>query len=211
MTRFLFRQRVRGFNVPDRPHFDKAALAPFVERLRSAALYLEFGSGGSTVLAASMGIETITVESDRWYGRAVQQKIGPDAPNTMIFVNLGLTRDWSYPVFKKLTPARRARWAQYTEAPMRHIATLGGRFPDLVLVDGLFRIACALACAREARRLNRPVTICVDDYNDKSWYRGLENHLGSPELIGRMAVFTVDLDRPSPTAQAIERAKRDFR
>ncbi|RVT90210.1 hypothetical protein [Sphingomonas crocodyli] len=208
---FLYMQRVKGFDVPDRPHFDPLSTEPFIDRLRSSKLYLEFGSGGSTVVAAQLGIETITVESDRWFGRAVQAKIHPATTNTMLFIDLGLTRDWSYPVFKRQTPARRARWDEYTEAPRRHISKLGGRFPDLILVDGRFRMACALVCAQEAHRLGQSTTICVDDYGDKDWYRPLEYSLGTPELVGRMAIFSVHPDRPAPTQDVIERAKRDFR
>lgn len=52
--KFLYRKRTKGFDVPDEPHFDTEATKMFVDLLKNADRYLEFGSGGSTVVAAKL-------------------------------------------------------------------------------------------------------------------------------------------------------------
>ena len=43
--------RMRKFDVPTEPHFDDASARYFRDQLARARNYLEYGSGGSTVLA----------------------------------------------------------------------------------------------------------------------------------------------------------------
>ena len=51
----LLLKRLRGFEVPHRPQFHSEAEILFFKRnLKEADVILEFGSGGSTVLAASL-------------------------------------------------------------------------------------------------------------------------------------------------------------
>src|SRR4051812_43292064 len=49
LARFLYVQRVRGFDPPDQPLLDDESGPWLAARLKSTKLYLEFGSGGSTV------------------------------------------------------------------------------------------------------------------------------------------------------------------
>ena len=74
LAHFLYMQRIKGFDVPDTPHFDAESTAPFKALLDKANLYLEFGAGGSTVVAAGQNKETITVENDRFFARSVEKK-----------------------------------------------------------------------------------------------------------------------------------------
>jgi hypothetical protein len=107
---FFIRQR-RRFDVPDEPHFDPESTQYFIDRLANAAEYLEYGSGGSTVEAARQRKKFTTVESDLYFLRAVQRKIG-DSGGNLVHVNIGLTGEWGFPVFKKETPSRVARWSK---------------------------------------------------------------------------------------------------
>jgi len=211
LARFFYLQRVRGFEVPSVPHFDPASTGPFLALMAASRLYLEFGSGGSTVAAAKQNLETITVESDRYFAKAVKKKIGASAPNTMLAIDIGITVEWSYPLFTYKTNGRARRWASYINIPLDFISQSRGSFPDLVLVDGRFRKACALACAARAIRMGSKTTICFDDYADRDWYHDVESYLGSPELIGRMAIFSVSPSDKPPPESAILEAMADFR
>ena len=51
LTRFFYHQRAVGFSVGDDPWFDEASSANFRRLLAKARSYVEYGAGGSTVLA----------------------------------------------------------------------------------------------------------------------------------------------------------------
>jgi hypothetical protein len=143
------------------------------------------------VAASKYNVKTITVESDKYFARAVKNKIGPSSHNTILIIDTGITVDWSYPLFQKKTPVRLRRWQSYIDKPLELIGRVFDNFPDLVLIDGRFRRACALACAARAIDSDASTTICFDDYADRDWYHSVETYLGRPEMIGRMAVFKV--------------------
>ena len=113
-------------------------------RLRACRRYLEFGSGNSTRLAASMEhIEAIdSVESSREF---VDEHLRCDPALTAAeqagrlrihTVDIGASKAWGTPVGK----AKRHLWPCY---PLAVFAE--HRQWDLVLVDGRFRVACGLA------------------------------------------------------------------
>lgn len=212
LAKFIVRQRTRGFDVPSRPHFDPQTEPVFEALLRQAGSYLEYGSGGSTVLAARLGVPTVTVESDRFYARSVRAAIGERARNRMLVPDIGVTREWGTPLFKRATPARLRRWRRCVEAPFALLAEEATPFPDLVLVDGRFRVACALACAREAALRGQASTLCLDDYVGRPWYHSVEQFLGTPRLAGRMAIFDVSPAKQHfAMEQAIDAAIADWR
>jgi protein O-GlcNAc transferase len=41
-----------------------------------------------------------------------------------------------------------------------------GVSPDVVLIDGCFRVACFLACWAN---IQRPTTVIFDDYTERRW------------------------------------------
>ncbi len=191
LARFLYAQRIKGFDAPDRPHMDEPSYERFMTLLRGASLYLEFGSGGSTIEAAKLGIPTICIESDRYYAQVIRDKIGAAAPVTIIDANIGETEAWGQPIMRTPTPQRILRWSNYTRLAFDKVAATG-RFPELILVDGRFRRACALASARQAQISAAKCQIFFDDYYDRPHYHSVEQHIGEPERVGRSALFAVD-------------------
>ncbi|GAA0482266.1 hypothetical protein GCM10009096_25760 [Parasphingorhabdus litoris] len=188
--------RLRGFSsssditIPDQPAFDPEFDALFREEIQKSEFYLEFGSGASTVLAAKAGVETICVESDQNYADAVRRKVGTGAPVTIIHSDIGLTEEWGYPVFTRPSETRHKRWRNYTEKAFAKIGQ-SNRFPDMILVDGRFRIACAMASAHHAQKAKASCTLYIDDYVGRPHYLVVEDYLGSPEIIGRTACFSL--------------------
>lgn len=209
---FLIHQRVRGFDVPHAPHFDAESLAAFKELLRASNSYLEFGSGGSTMLASRCGTATLAVESDPFYARSVRRALGQTQTCRVLIADIGMTVEWGAPMFKRPTAERVRRWRRYVDAPFTDQIRKAHAFPDLVLVDGRFRVACALRTAKEANVRKVPVTICLDDYVDRQWYHGVEQFLGAPRMTGRMAIFAC---QPAQSGialdNAIEQASKDWR
>jgi len=193
VARFLYHQRVKGFLVPDDPWFDAGATEAFNDHLSDSHLYVEFGTGGSTLLAGRLGKRTVSVESDPYFARAVAARLSAGAPVRMIHADIGLTLGWGVPAFRTLTPARRRRWLGYVTAPYA-APELQNDFPDFVLVDGRFRRACALEAARRARLGSHPLTIMVDDYAERTPFRQIETYLGAPRMAGWAALFVVTPD-----------------
>lgn len=182
LLQFFYVQRVVGFTIPDRPHFDEESTPYFEALLRDANSYVEFGSGGSTVLAAKMGKSFVSIDSDPYFLSAVEKKIGGTNSNQkLISVDIGLTGPWGVPVSDKKTPDRKTKWAKYPTAPWGPLA------PDLVLVDGRFRVACALMCIKLFPEASW--TILLDDYQERPEYWIVEKFAHLEMMVARMAVF----------------------
>jgi len=183
LARFFYVQRIKGFDPPGRPLLDDDTGPWLAERLKSTKLYLEFGSGGSTMLANRLGIPSITVESDRFYAAAVRGALPSPQLATVLTPDMGLTGPWGMPLF-----ARETKGQRYVGAPFD---VLSDRFPDFIFVDGRYRVACVLESARQAAAAEATATVLLDDYEGRPAYHVLEQYLGKPELIGRAARFVI--------------------
>jgi len=181
--------RMRRVEVPTAPQFDQEGMAYFREQLARARNYLEYGSGGSTVLASQLVTNLVSVDSDASLLADVRRKLVENDQRAMaklIHVNIGMTGDWGFPVFQKPTRRRVRRWEEYAKAPWRYFRTIGQQ-PDLVLVDGRFRVACVLESLLSLSPLSE-TKILVDDYVDRPEYTVVEEY-ADVELVGRMAVL----------------------
>ena len=81
--------------------------------------------------------------------------------------------------------ARRNRWKRYALAPWHNDTSF---LPDLVLIDGRFRVACALTTIKYLTN-KVDFEILVDDYGDRPEYREIEKYVQLTSMQGRMAVF----------------------
>ncbi|NQW69737.1 MAG: hypothetical protein HQ457_05090 [Betaproteobacteria bacterium] len=61
--------------------------------------------------------------------------------------------------------------------------------PDLILIDGRFRVACALKVVKYMHN-QANFSLLVDDYVDRSHYVEIERFAKLEKLVGRMAIFT---------------------
>jgi hypothetical protein len=213
-TKFLYIQRVKGFDAPTAPHLDEAARAKFESLLRACSFYLEFGSGGSTVRADQLKIRGLSVEVDRFYAAAVRRALSANSTMQIIDVDVGLTRQWGKPVFRNTSRRRVERWSRYSNAPFDRLRQQGV-FPDFVLIDGRFRRACALNTARHVLTAGHKLLLMFDDYYkaDRTHYADVERFLGQPERFGRAALFEISpaVIKQVPTADDVAAANTDFR
>lgn len=207
---FLRIKYIAGFSVPEQPHFDALSTPAFEALLGRARYYLEFGCGGSTLLAARHSVETLSVDSDRHYAAAVRRRLPNGAPCRILDAAIGLTGEWGYPVFTRPTARRLRRWRRYVDLPFEVLAQQPGRFPDLVLIDGRFRRACALESARQARLAGKSTILFFDDYADRPHYHDVERCLGAPRMVGRAAIFELGEGSPIDAAWVADVAT-DFR
>lgn len=166
---------------------------PDAEKARLTAAYakakviLEYGSGGSTVMGAEMPGKTITtVESDRDWAAMMMGWFEQNPPAKgssveVIWADIGPTKPWGYPAKHHLFP-------QFPAYPLGVWDAGEMAQPDTVLVDGRFRVGCALATALMTKA---PLDLYFDDYDDREPYHDIEDWLGAPEMTGRLAHFEV--------------------
>jgi hypothetical protein len=147
-----------------------------------AGVVLEYGSGGSTLLAAEAGAEVWAVESDADWAAMMQAWFAANPARGrahVIHADIGPTRDWGHPVDE----TRIRHWPDYA---LKVWDLPGFRHPDVVLVDGRFRLGCFLTVAH---RITRPVTLFFDDYVPRTAYHKAADLVTPAAIIGRMARF----------------------
>jgi hypothetical protein len=172
----------------------KAEAAALTEAYGTARVILEYGSGGSTVLAGDRAEGVIfSVESDAAWMADLEAWFDahpPQSPVILHHADIGPTRAWGFPRGK----AAMDRWPAYALSVWERPDF---RAPDLVLVDGRFRLACMLTTLYT---IQAPTVLLVDDYVDRPAYHQFETLACRPFLIGRMACFTLtpNPDLPAP-------------
>lgn len=178
------------------PDAEAAVLRGYYEQ---ANVILEYGSGGSTVLASQMTDKyVISLESSKeWWTMMMEWlDLNPCAENTkvdMIWADIGPTKEWGFPKNDR-------RWERFANYPLAVWDMEDFHHPDLVLVDGRFRVGCALATAF---RITRPTKLLVDDYVQRKFMHVLEKFIGKPKLWGRMAEFQLK-PQPIPANRLLE-------
>ncbi len=158
-----------------------------------ARVILEYGSGGSTVLAGELpGATVFSVESDRAWAENLQAWFDAHPPVADVRlhpVNIGKTRKWGHPL-------NHEQWKRFHTYPLSVWDREDFRHPDTVLIDGRFRAACFLTTAF---RITRPVTVLFDDYVERNSYRSVEAYARPVETRGRMVRFELE-PQPFPVA-----------
>jgi hypothetical protein len=187
-ARFIARKHLRGYSISQDPSFDAGGMKLFDSVISNTKVYLEYGSGGSTFVAAKSVAVLVSVESDCVFKTAVERALPQSrAEIHMVSPNIGTTIDWGTPVFTRPTAARVNRWKRYPQAPW---AILASKMPDTILVDGRLRVACTL---ESLLHVDRATIILVDDYADRN-YRAIEQFADLTSLGGRMAEFRKKTD-----------------
>jgi Glycosyl transferase family 2 len=147
-----------------------------------APTILEYGSGGSTVLAIEGGSQVFSVESDKAWAARLSAKVATMSNRAHVHhVDIGPTTYWGKPRSTE-TCDRFHRYALsvWDRPDFQH--------PDLVLIDGRFRAACLAAVKMRA---TKPTTVLFDDYVERDHYHAVERLAVKEEVVGRMARFTV--------------------
>lgn len=173
--------------IPSVPAMPPDVVRAFREAMSSSKCYLEYGSGGSTVMACEAKIPSvICVESDLVWLKAVREKLnGHHRPEALHLrhVNIGPTREWGYPVSEK----QWRHWPLYA-LDCWNLCRNRNLQPDLVLIDGRFRVSCFLATLIFAQEGCR---VFFDDYADRPHYHQVERFLKPVRIIGRAAEFLI--------------------
>jgi hypothetical protein len=156
--------------------------AAFVRKLYAEATsILEYGSGGSTVLATELGKRVISVESDLAWSERLAEHLAGRGDAHLHHVDIGPTVEWGMPENRR----QHGRFHRYALSVWDR-PDIGE--PDLVLIDGRFRASCLVAVLLRAKR---PTTVLFDDYENRPHYHGVERLARKVEVVNRMALFAV--------------------
>ncbi|MBL9051441.1 MAG: glycosyltransferase family 2 protein [Tabrizicola sp.] len=159
-----------------------AEAAHLRQAFAKASVILEYGSGGSTIVAAEGGRRVFSVESDKAWADRVQAELATISDRAHVhYADVGETGEWGAPVNGRAHRRFHAYALSVWDRP-------DFAEPDVVLIDGRFRAACLVAVLLRARR---PTTVLFDDYRRRRFYHGVEKLARKEELIGNMARFTV--------------------
>ena len=167
--------------------FPAQEAAALRSRLSNSQSFLEFGAGGSTLLAAQIGVpQIVSVESDAAFLEEVARQVGQMTGHRQylpLAADIGPTGAWGSPIDESGIQ----RWPDYSASVWRRLTEKNWK-PDLVLIDGRFRVACFL---QAALHLAPGAKILFDDYRDREHYWPVSRVLEPAGFEGRMAVFDV--------------------
>jgi hypothetical protein len=166
--------------------FEEAEAAWITEIYQQSKVILEYGSGGSTLLAGEqIGATVFAVESDRAWAANLEAwfEANPPLANVQIHaVNIGKTREWGYPIDS-------SAWRRFSHYPVSVWDREDFLHPDVVLIDGRFRPACFFTTMLRA---TKPVTVLFDDYKLRKRYHVVERYFPRAETRGNMVRFNLE-------------------
>jgi hypothetical protein len=175
--------------------------------------YMEFGLGGSTLAAIRAGVETIiSVDSDPAWVAAVRRhaEIAPliaSGAASILHGDIGPVGEWGNPADR--TPS--TKWPRYIataweEAARRNI------MPDLIYVDGRFRVSCcySIAAIAAGRSSAPPPHVLLHDVNeDRRHYLDVLTFFDIAEQVGSLCLLKLCEDA-SPIAAMASLLTRQF-
>jgi len=179
-------------------------LALLREASRRRQHVIEFGCGASTLLLLRNGVGALdSVDSQpAWVERVSDQPDAAAALRTgrlrMHCVDIGPTRKWGHPSGDEAS----ARWPRYAQAVWQ--AALPAAV-DFVLVDGRFRVACALTALLKARP---DAPVAFHDFWTR--LRAYGEILPFFDVVGRAGSLAILAPRPNPDQARIETLLRQY-
>jgi hypothetical protein len=174
-------------NVELHPAMDTNGSIFFKKQISESRCFLEYGCGGSTYYAARIARvpNIFSVDTSKiWVDKVKSSLSNSESYLDLYYCNVGEIGEWGTPI----NGDRHRNFWKYTVHPWA-AARKQGLVPDLILVDGRFRIASFLYSLIAA---SEGTLIMFDDYNDRKKYSVVEEFCEIKEVHGRMAVFCVD-------------------
>lgn len=172
------------------------------ENIKNSKNYLEFGMGGSTfhVLKNSKAVVYSIDSSKDWLEHIKSFKfIQNSIQEGRLFLNLvdiGPTKSWGFPLDsndKKLFPA----FSSYI------FSEINPAIIDTVLIDGRFRVACALKTILECKD-NPNLKILIHDFTFRDEYKHVFEYLDEVKRVDSLILLKIknDID--------LEKVKLDY-
>jgi len=152
----------------------------FKKYVTQSKVYGEYGCGQSTKwVIANTSAQVYCVDTSlEWINKVVLETSSAKNLHTQ-HVNLGEVGGWGYPI----NYSKRDDFNGYTDWIWEQ-----EEMPDVVLVDGRFRVACFLTSLLKAKQ---GTVIIFDDYLNRPHYHVVEEFVKVHARAGRQAVFIV--------------------
>jgi hypothetical protein len=151
----------------------------FEEMIKNSINYLEFGSGGSTILAEKcVKNKVISVESDKeWYNLLKSNFNNNNSKVNLHLIDLNCEPNtWGHPS-KSCPDTLKIQYSNIGK-------TIDISDIDLVLIDGRFRVACALNIHP---LISTNTIVLFDDFHDRlELYGVVLNYYNVIKIIGRL-------------------------
>lgn len=153
----------------------------FKQLAAQSKVYFEYGCGKSTIWCShNIQGKIFSVDTSKKWVQNVKSKAGSKNVPQLRWVDCGSISDWGTPTGYSL----RQNFKEYIAGPFQ----MTSESPDLVLIDGRFRVACFLNSLLKSSPGTR---IIFDDYTERTKYHIVEELCEKPSLCGRQAIFTV--------------------
>ncbi len=157
----------------------------FFKSLKSCDTYLEFGSGNSTLMAKLLHKKFYSVESDKNFYFFMKKKFNL---NNYFLRDLGFVKYYSIPLFFKMRKKILKKKALKYSNDILNVMSKKKIFPDLILIDGRYRVLTALCIHQYLRRNKKKSLIIIDDYKERKFYHILKNFF-EIKMIGRFGIL----------------------
>jgi hypothetical protein len=170
----------------------------FKRHVAGINVYGEYGVGLSTMwILRETDAIVHSVDTDRRWVASVRPDYDDRIRLHAKYCDVGLVQDWGWPA----NYAKRDNFQTYTSAWW-----VDGIKPDLVLIDGRFRVCCFLTSLKYAKLGTK---IIFDDYFNRPQYHLVEEYLKPVEKCNRQALFVKTSDTDLDMAK-LDRAISHF-
>lgn len=171
------------------PHMERKEYFLFKDLCKNKKVFLEYGSGGSTIHLLKKNKMVFSVESNPdFYNYMCSMKFIKRALNLNLhyrFVNIGPTNKWGKP----LSDEYYKNWPKYYEQiwdeidPLRHQV-------NVVFIDGRFRVCCCLYSILKAVEYNwRNTVFVIHDFWRREKYHVVLDYLQETESAENLVSF----------------------
>lgn len=152
----------------------------FKRLIKDTKIYAEYGCGATTIWVAKNSLcEIYSVDSSSEWIQKVENECRSINRFTLHLADVGLVGEMGRP--QSYEKAR--NFNDYTDWIWTNTQK-----PDLVLIDGRFRVCCFLTCLLKGESGTK---IIFDDYNNRPHYHFVEKYIKPIETCGRQALFVI--------------------
>ena len=161
------------------PLMSATEIVQFELQLAGRESLLEFGCGGSTLIAARQVRRVVSVDSDpAWLEKVGAEMASLPVEFTPFHADIGPVGEWGYPVDEQ----RIRDWPHYHSRVWRHLRGS----PDAVLIDGRFRVACLLQAIIHCKP---DCVFLFHDFIDRPHYHAVLPHVDVLARVDTLAVL----------------------
>ena len=170
----------------------------FKEQVKKVEVYGEYGCGESTKwVLRNTNSYVISVDTSHDWINKVKENISIEQRSRLLIHHtyLGKLGNWGTP----LDYSRADFFSDYTNFLFTQI-----KQPELILIDGRFRVCCFLTCLKFAKE---GTIIIFDDYINRKKYHFVEKYVPRKETCGYQSMFEI----PSKNNLDFEELNKDIK